>query len=363
MLKENNKKRIFSRNESQNLNLLKKPKKKREYSEIKLILCQKISSKIYYKLLTLNITPLFNKDTKYFILFDGLYFIHKFSVITINYENNKNSEEKIFAVSDPYLEKIKNIYSIYSIPLDNYIKWQNNLGYILSKELSFKISFKTFNIYNLLPKEKPINKKLGRISSLIKKEIKIEGEEGSENNILNKNNIKVQKSNLLNDNESLASQNTINSKSKGLLAVGKRNKKKDNLNEYKDCNQIKGVVYITILIIIFILIFEYFHIYYLESTIIDFNDSYIKYRKFSKYYFQLFPLTLSLACIQQDINCRSLVSYYSEQYTQNNPDINYDMALFLRMQTERISNKIMDKRTILAKINKLIGEQNYEDNF
>ena len=204
---------------------------------------------------------------------------------------------------------------------------------------------------------------MGRISSLIKKEIKIEGEEGSENNILNKNNIKVQKSNLLNDNESLASQNTINSKSKGLLAVGKRNKKKYNLNEYKDCNQIKGVVYITILIIIFILIFEYFHIYYLESTIIDFNDSYIKYRKFSKYYFQLFPLTLSLACIQQDINCRSLVSYYSEQYTQNNPDINYDIALFLRMQTERISNKIMDKRTILAKINKLIGEQNYEDNF
>ena len=131
--------------------MLKKPKKKREYSEIKLILCQKISSKIYYKLLTLNITPLFNKDTKYFILFDGLYFIHKFSVITIiNYENNKNSEEKIFAVSDPYLEKIKNIYSIYSIPLDNYIKYQNNLGYILSKELSFKISFKTFNIIYLI---------------------------------------------------------------------------------------------------------------------------------------------------------------------------------------------------------------------
>ena len=33
---------------------------KREYVEIKLILCESIFSKIYYKLLTLKLTPLFN---------------------------------------------------------------------------------------------------------------------------------------------------------------------------------------------------------------------------------------------------------------------------------------------------------------
>ena len=52
-------------------------KNKREFVDIKLIICENISSKVYYKLVTLKLTPLFNNDNNYFILFDGLFFIHK----------------------------------------------------------------------------------------------------------------------------------------------------------------------------------------------------------------------------------------------------------------------------------------------
>ena len=91
---------------------------KREYVEIKLILCESIFSKIYYKLLTLKLTPLFNNDNNYFILFDGLFYRHKHTIVTmIDYEKNKQAEEKLFAVSEPELEKNSEAYSI---PLKKY---------------------------------------------------------------------------------------------------------------------------------------------------------------------------------------------------------------------------------------------------
>ena len=70
-------------------------KNKREFVDIKLIICETISSKVYYKLVTFKLTPLFNNDNNYFILFDGLFFIHKLIVISIiDYEKNNHSEEK-----------------------------------------------------------------------------------------------------------------------------------------------------------------------------------------------------------------------------------------------------------------------------
>ena len=64
--------------------------------------------------------------------------------------------------------------------------------------------------------------------------------------------------------------------------------------------KINYIIYTITTLFIIILLVEHFHLKYLESNIIDFNDSFVKYRKFSKYYFQLFPLTLSLACIEED---------------------------------------------------------------
>ena len=345
-----------------NVNKIIKNNKNKKLFEIKLILCQKISSKIYYKLLMLKISPLFSNDNKYFILFDGLYYLHENSIITIvDYGKNKEMEEKIFAVSNPDLEK--NI-DIYSIPLKEYIIFQNNLGYTLSKELSFNISFKLFNIYILVPKEKEKKKKLERAMSLMKEIQILESEEDSENNDLEKNNTKIDKTNYIGENTSVASQQTISSYIKGFSGLNLNNKKKDNFNEYKDFNQIKRIIYIDVILYIVIFIFQYFHIRNEESNIIDFHDSFIKYRKFSKYYFQLLPLTLSLSCVQSDTDeCNNLISYHSSLYYEEYPEIDYDISLLSRLQAERIANKILEKRTILPKIHNLIGDKMYEEYF
>ena len=58
-------------------------KNKKDFIEIKLILWENIDSKVYFKLLTLKLSPLFNNTTPYFILFDGFYMIQKNTIITL----------------------------------------------------------------------------------------------------------------------------------------------------------------------------------------------------------------------------------------------------------------------------------------
>ena len=82
--------------------------------------------------MTLKLTPLFNNSTLYFILFDGFYFIHKNTIITLqDFEENKNATEKLISVSEPELDKNNEPYSI---PFKKYIIWQNNfINEVISK--------------------------------------------------------------------------------------------------------------------------------------------------------------------------------------------------------------------------------------
>ena len=86
-----------------NLNIINNNKTKKDYLEIKFIFCENIDSKIYYKLLTLKLTPLFNNINPYFVLFDGIYNINPYTIITLKdlEENKRNEKERIISVSDP----------------------------------------------------------------------------------------------------------------------------------------------------------------------------------------------------------------------------------------------------------------------
>ena len=84
----------------------KNNKNMKKYVEIKLIICQNISSKIYYKLLNLKISPLISNENNDFILFEGITNISDNIIITlIDYVKDKNDEEKIVLYSSTNFEK------------------------------------------------------------------------------------------------------------------------------------------------------------------------------------------------------------------------------------------------------------------
>ena len=140
----------------QNINNSNSNKYKREFIEIMLILSQNISSKQYFKLFTFKISPLFNYENSFFIIFDGIYYQHKDTIIT----TIKDSKEIIFAVSDPKLEiNLKSTYFYF----EKYILWQNNHGYLMSKQLSYKISLQLFNINILITKDQKKKKNMKKI--------------------------------------------------------------------------------------------------------------------------------------------------------------------------------------------------------
>ena len=92
--------------------------------EIRIIISEIISSKMYYKLLTLKLTPLFNSN-EHFIIFDGLFSIQKDTIISFqDFEKTKKAKEMLLSVSDPELqENIKD----FPLPLKEYSSIQKKL--------------------------------------------------------------------------------------------------------------------------------------------------------------------------------------------------------------------------------------------
>ena len=333
-------------------------KNKREYVEIKLIYCENISSKIYYKLLTLKLTPLFNNDNSYFILFDGLYYIHKYTFITmIDYEKNKHADEKMFAVSEPDLEKNAETYSM---SLKKYSILQNNQGFVVSKVSSFNISFKLYSIYMVIPRDKDARKNIDKHLSLMKDDKILEDDDDPEHQNYNHKRTKIEKLNIMEDNGSVISQQTSSSHDKGLSSLGLRNKKKYNYYEYNTFNRLKKVIYLTIFLILIVIIFEYIHLNSLENATNKNNNSFLEYREFYKLYFQLFSMTLSVACIEE--KCINLINYYSES-DDFLVEESFDINSILYMQNQVLAHKIMEKRTVLNNIHKNIGNSKYNEIF
>ena len=100
-------------------------------------------------------TPLLNNSNNYFIIFDGSFSIYKHTLITLqDLEKNINSKEKLFAVSEPDLEKNNEIQ--YLTFNKNNISLHN---FILSKITTFNISLKYYNIYTVNRRDKETNQK------------------------------------------------------------------------------------------------------------------------------------------------------------------------------------------------------------
>ena len=340
--------------------IMKSSNNKTEFVEIKLILSENILSKMYYKLLTLKLTPLFNNDNNNFILLDGFYYFQKNIVITHqDLDENPNAKEEILGVSEPKLEKESEKNSM-SISFKKYINWQNNQGHMLSKILSFNKSLKYYYIYHLTQKDKEMIKKKIQINLDENKENN-ESEEDEEQMSHNKNKSeKIQQ--LLEDNASVSSQQAGSSLSGGVAGLGIHNKKNENIFEYGGFNKIRKIIFFIISFAFVILIIEYFYLISLKNGILNNNNSLLEYREFYQLYFQLFSSTLGIACIYQN-RCLTLTEIFIDKYFSDTHEDYFNYTLFILIQNQILSKQLLEKRSYLNNIHKCIGSQKYKEIF
>ena len=321
--------------------------KKIEYIEIKVIICEYISSKIFYKYLALKLTPLFNIDyNNYFILFDGTFTFYKNTIITLmDFEENKNPNERIISVSGPELD---NSPEIYTMSFQKFSNFQNKIGYILSKITKFNLSTKYYSIYKIISKPKG---KMRKNNKKILKAYDSNEEEEDKNSIE-----KSFEMEGMEENSSINSQQTDR-----ISGLGNRNQKKDGgIYEYKNINKIKKLIYLSIPIILLVLIGEYIYLITLYNFIQKNNHSLSDYKEFNKLYFQLFTSILGIACVfKTDSKCNSLVSIYKDNFNFDNFGENFDLTLFIKVQSRILAKQIMERRNNLLNIHKNLGKEKY----
>ena len=340
-----------------NLKIANNKKNQKQFSEIKLIICEKVSSKIYYKLLSLKLTPLLNNNNNYFIIFDGCYSIYKHTLITLqDFEKNINSKEKLFAVSEPDLEKNNEI---------QYLAFNKNSiclhNFILSKITTFNISHKYYNIYLVNKREKEAAQKT------VEKKInprKISQIEDDENQISSNKNSKTEKIQYLEDNSSVNSQtNAGSANSGGVSNYGIRNKRKDNIYENGGFSNIKKFAFFIIISSFIIFILENFYLYSLQNDTYNNNNSLLEYRDFYKLYFQLFSSTIGVACIYESHKCINLIDTFTNEYYAESEDDLFNLTLFVIVQNKILAKDMMDKKVYLSRVHKIIGNKKYNELF
>ena len=330
-----------------------------EFVEIKLIIGENILSKMYYKLLTLKLTPLFNNNNINFILLDGLFFFQKNLIITHqDFDENKNAKEEILGVSDPILEKEAE-KNLMSMSFKKYVNWKNNKGYILSKILSFNKSLKYYNVYHITKKDKEMIKK--KISKKLNENKENNESEEEEEQISHHKNKSEKIQQLIEDNASVSSQQTGSSINGGVTGLGIRNKKNENIFEYGGFNKIRKSIFFLISSAILVLIIEYFYLISLKNSIYSNNNSLLEYREFYKLYFQLFSSTLGIACIYQN-KCLTLSEIFIDKYFSNTQDY-FNYTLFILIQNKILSKQLLEKRSYLNNIHKCIGNEKYNKLF
>ena len=338
--------------------LLEKGKSK-DYFKIKLILSENISSKMNYKLLTLNLKVLFNDNNNFYIFFDGFYKINRNILIsTINLEENMKSKEKLLFISNPIMKSNKKVNSV---SLKRYISQQEELGFTISKIITINVSDTLYNIYNINKKEKEAEiKKIEHHIYNIKRE---------DNNDFGKSFVGESVKNHLNeigDNHTNASsQQTGSSSSNKTPNIGFRNKKKNSIFQYGGFNRLQRVSLITILITFILFIAGFYYLNYLFITTSNNNIALYQYREFYQLYYQLFSSILSVGCIYtNEKDCSSLINIFQENYYKKNNNINFfNFTLFMMIQNENLVEKMMDKKKYLVNIHKDIGNKKYNELF
>ena len=329
-----------------------------KYAEAKVIICEEISSKIYYKFLSMKLTPLFNSNyNSYFILFEGTFLLHKNTLITLqDFEEGNNPSERILAVSEPELEKPE----IYSMTFQKYAQWQNNKGFFLTNISKFNISNKLYSIYSIEPRDKEkIQQKTKRPNGSVKV-TKIEEEIDEEDKNLFHKNSGVEKLRI-EDNASVASQQTTTAYSNGISGINIRNKKKDNVHEYNSLRQIRKIIYFSIPIILLGIIIEFIFLRFSKDSLLNELDSFFQFRRIYSLYFQLFISTIGFTNIQIHSSAQSEISLYSDKFDFYTIDGYFNFSSFVRSQSQLLAEQIMNKRNDLVNIHKNIGDKKYNE--
>ena len=356
----NNEQEYFDLNENNkqiNNNNLKKGKNRKEFIEIKIIIKENIDEKVYYKLLTLRLSPLFNNENNHFILFNGNYAFCKTTIVSIIDISHKNEiDEKILAVSEPSLENDsdQNLTSI-----KKYITWQSTQGYKLTKLFSYKISTKLYTIYTLDVKKEGILKKKGASQKFFKLKSNEEDEDNSEE--IRRNKIKVYE-----ETNSVSSSVQTSTYSRGISSVGVRKIKRENLIKYSGFSHIQKIIYLSIFLVIIIILIEYSYFNKLKHDAYNNNFSYINYRGFFRLYYQLFSSILGVACIPESIGsptCRNFISIFNKVYSETYPENTFNFTELLLVQNEILAKKMMEEKANIIKINDYIGTERYEELF
>ena len=129
-----------------------------------MIISESISSKMFYKLLILKLTPLFNYDyNSCYILLDGSFRLYKNTVMTLQDAkfNVAETPQRIISVSKPELEYPPEIYIM---TFQKYIIALEKRNFKLTHILDFILSKKMISIYTIAPKDKEAYKRLQRQS-------------------------------------------------------------------------------------------------------------------------------------------------------------------------------------------------------
>ena len=330
--------------------------KNKDYFKIKLILSENISSRINYKLLTLNLKVLFNDDNNLYIFFDGYYKINRNILISaIDLEENINAKEKILF---SYNKEMKNYNNINLVSFKRYIIQQEDLGFIISKIITINVSDKLYNIYNINKKER---------------ESELKMIEHHMNNIRNEDigksfitqSIKKYLNEYEDNNTNASSQQTGSSSSNKASSLGFRNRKKNSIIQYGGFIRLKRAN-----LIVFLISFSIFicGLYYLNHLYITSSNNYIslyQYREFYQLYYQMFSSILSVGCIYtNEKDCTNLINIYQENYFGNNNNNNFfNFTLFVMIQNEKLAAKILEKKKYLVNIHKDIGNKKYNELF
>ena len=322
---------------------------KNEFIEFNMI------SKMFYKLLILKLTPLFNYDyNSCYILLDGSFRLYKNTVMTLQDAkfNATETPQRIISVSKPELEYPPEIYIM---TFQKYIIALEKRNFKLTHILDFILSKKMISIYTIVPKDKEAYKRLQRQSYNPNDTIKMKFHAHKEK--LNS----PKKIEYVEDTTSVKSQPSSFGNNNFASGLNIKIKKKENIYRNSDLYKIENGVYLMIPIIILFLIIEIIHLLDLKKG--DYNNDYslIGFNEFYKIYFQLFTTVLSVVCIKHESGCVNIMKLYSD--TIDGLDEYFNTTLFFYGQSQYLLGKLLEKKLNLIDIHKNIGRKKYQEMF
>jgi len=334
---------------------------KKQYIESNLIIKHDYEHIYYYWRLNLRLTLLFNDHMKEAVLFNGVYYIDKNTVMTFT---NKLGKEIICGYGNRSIMEIA---------------YKNKLNFIKFKECDFlfnkttqyinsiSVNNNSFNIYTI--KDKKSSKKfqkmktkknsVNEVSSKLNndsfinnmndkngltnsdKGSNIDGDSQSENSNFSSHNEKLK--NIIEDTASLSSNLTKSNVSSFWNLNKGMSKDKENSftsKKFLQLQMILGLLLLALLILIIILILR---LNILKNSISSYSQNYIDLRQFIRT-FHLFSYSfLTVTCIVKSLNNSSECEEYLSEFSQ----INSDKVNFIKKQNEILTEACSDS---IAKI-------------